>query len=113
MSACVAWEHCWSAPQEGDEVEAGRLQSRLAAALSADWVESYVTDDALTCVYIADDAEAVREHATCGGFPVTNICEVGSVIDPLTGAPSGANHQPPNVADVLLRNGPSPSRRRG
>jgi hypothetical protein len=51
----------------------------------AHWVESYVTDEAITCVYIAVNAEAVREHATCGGFPVTNIREIGSVIDPQTG----------------------------
>jgi hypothetical protein len=50
----------------------------------AHWVESYVTDEAITCVYIADNAETVREHATCGGFPVTTIREIGSVIDPQT-----------------------------
>ena len=51
----------------------------------AHWVESYVTDDAITCVYIADSPEALREHAAAGGFPVTGIREVGAVIDPLTG----------------------------
>jgi hypothetical protein len=52
----------------------------------AHWVESYVTDNAITCVYIADSPEALREHGTGGGFPVTSIREVGTVIDPLTGA---------------------------
>jgi hypothetical protein len=51
----------------------------------AHWVQSYVTDNAITCVYIADDEDAVREHASSGGFPVTSIREVGTVIDPLTG----------------------------
>jgi len=51
----------------------------------AHWVESYVTDEAITCVYIADNPEAVREHAAAGGFPVTAIREIGRVIDPLTG----------------------------
>ncbi len=50
----------------------------------AQWVQSYVTDDAITCVYLAENADAVREHADCGGFPVTTIREVGSVIDPTT-----------------------------
>lgn len=50
----------------------------------AQWVHSYVTDDAITCVYLAENAEAVREHADCGGFPVTTIREVGTVIDPTT-----------------------------
>jgi Protein of unknown function (DUF4242) len=53
----------------------------------AQWVHSYVTDDAITCVYLATDAEAVREHAACGGFPVTTIRQVGTVIDPTTGEP--------------------------
>ena len=50
----------------------------------AHWVESYVTDNAITCVYIAEDEKAVREHADCGGFPVTNVRQIGRVIDPLT-----------------------------
>jgi len=51
----------------------------------AQWVHSFVTDDAITCVYLAENAEAVREHADCGGFPATTIREVGTVIDPTTG----------------------------
>jgi hypothetical protein len=50
----------------------------------AQWVQSYVTDDAITCVYLADSPEAVREHAAAGGFPVDGIREIGRVIDPLT-----------------------------
>jgi hypothetical protein len=50
----------------------------------AQWVHSYVTDNAITCVYLAENADAVREHADCGGFPVTTIREVGTVIDPTT-----------------------------
>jgi len=48
------------------------------------WVESYVTDDKVYCVYIAPDAELVREHARQGGFPANRIAEVKSVIDPTT-----------------------------
>ncbi|MGN6160123.1 MAG: DUF4242 domain-containing protein [Marmoricola sp.] len=51
----------------------------------AQWVQSYVTDDAITCVYVAESADAVREHAAAGGFPCTNVREVGVVIDPTTG----------------------------
>jgi hypothetical protein len=53
----------------------------------AQWVQSYVTDDAITCVYVAENAEAVREHADCGGFPVTTIRQVAAMIDPTTGEP--------------------------
>lgn len=48
------------------------------------WVESYVTDDKVYCVYIAPDEEAVREHAEKGGFPANRISLVRAVIDPTT-----------------------------
>jgi len=48
------------------------------------WIESYVTDDKIYCVYIAPDEEAVREHAKQGGFPANRISQIRSVIDPTT-----------------------------
>ena len=48
------------------------------------WVQSYVTDDKVYCVYIAPNEEMVREHASQGGFPANRISEVKSVIDPTT-----------------------------
>lgn len=51
----------------------------------AQWLHSYVTDDRLVCVYIAENEDAVREHATAGGFPCTNVRRVGTMIDPTTG----------------------------
>lgn len=48
------------------------------------WVQSYVTDDTIYCVYLAPDEEAVREHARQGGFPANRVSEVRSVIDPTT-----------------------------
>jgi hypothetical protein len=48
------------------------------------WVESFVTDDKVYCVYVAPDAETVRQHAALGGFPANRISEVKQVIDPTT-----------------------------
>lgn len=48
------------------------------------WVHSYVTGDKITCLYIAPDEESIREHARRGGFPVTRVLRVASVIDPAT-----------------------------
>jgi hypothetical protein len=48
------------------------------------WNESFVTDDELFCVYLAEDEEAIREHGRRGGFPVDAIYEVGAIIDPTT-----------------------------
>lgn len=48
------------------------------------WVQSYVTEDKITCVYIAPNAEVIREHARRGGFPADRVLEVVAVIDPTT-----------------------------
>lgn len=48
------------------------------------WVQSYVTGDKIYCVYIAPNAEMVREHAKQGGFPADAVNEVKMVIDPTT-----------------------------
>jgi hypothetical protein len=48
------------------------------------WVESFVTDDKVYCVYIAPNEAAVREHAQKGGFPANRISQVRSVISPTT-----------------------------
>ena len=48
------------------------------------WVQSYVTDDRIICIYMAPNAEIVREHARRAGFPANRIAAVCSVIDPTT-----------------------------
>ena len=48
------------------------------------WLESYVTDDKVYCVYIAPDEATVREHARQGGFPANRVSEVKGIIDPTT-----------------------------
>jgi hypothetical protein len=48
------------------------------------WVESYVTDNKIYCVYIAPNEEMIRMHAQQGGFPANRISEVRAVIDPTT-----------------------------
>lgn len=48
------------------------------------WIQSFVTEDKITCVYIAPSAELIREHASRGGFPADRILEVATVIDPTT-----------------------------
>ena len=54
------------------------------------WVQSYVTDNKIYCVYVAPDEETVREHARRGGFPANTIARVHSVIDPTTAEPMPA-----------------------
>ncbi|WP_263357445.1 DUF4242 domain-containing protein [Acidicapsa ligni] len=49
-----------------------------------EWVESFVTDDKITCVYIAPNAEMIREHAQQGGFPADAVMEIRATISPAT-----------------------------
>jgi hypothetical protein len=48
------------------------------------WVESFVADDKIYCVYIAPDEALVREHARQGGFPANQVSQVRSRIDPVS-----------------------------
>jgi hypothetical protein len=77
--------------------EAGKLSAAELTAISQkscgvlnrmgpqiQWVESYVTDDKVYCVYVAPNEEMVREHAEQGGFPANRISQVRTVIDPTT-----------------------------
>ena len=48
------------------------------------WLQSYVTQDKIYCIYIAPNEKLIREHATQGGFPANKISEVKTIIDPTT-----------------------------
>jgi Protein of unknown function (DUF4242) len=49
------------------------------------WLQSYVTDDKIYCIYVAPDEDILLEHARCGGFPADKISRVSTLIDPSTG----------------------------
>jgi hypothetical protein len=51
---------------------------------SIQWLHSYVTDNKVYCVYIAENEQAVRKHAEQGGFPANRVSEIRTVIDPVT-----------------------------
>ena len=48
------------------------------------WVQSYVTQDKVYCVYLAPNEEMIREHAMKGGFPANSVARVATMIDPTT-----------------------------
>lgn len=48
------------------------------------WVESFVTQDKVYCVYIAPGEDQVREHARRGGFPADRVSRVTTMIGPTT-----------------------------
>ena len=51
------------------------------------WVQSYVTDDKIFCIYLAANEGIIRRHAEMSGFPASKITEVRKVIDPTTERP--------------------------
>jgi hypothetical protein len=48
------------------------------------WLESFVTDNKIYCIYIAPDEATVREHARLGQFPADSVSAVRTIIDPTT-----------------------------
>jgi hypothetical protein len=48
------------------------------------WVQSYVTDNKIYCIYRAPNEDMIREHGQRGGFPVNKISQVRTTIDPTT-----------------------------
>ena len=48
------------------------------------WVQSFVTDNKIYCIYVAPDEATVRQHAQQGGFPANTVARVRTVIDPTT-----------------------------
>jgi hypothetical protein len=71
-----------------DELQAISAKSnKVISDLGPDikWLQSYVTDDKLYCVYVAPDTDIIFEHARCGGFPAETVTAVSTVIDPSTG----------------------------
>jgi Nickel responsive protein SCO4226-like len=67
------------------EISAKSNSVLAGMAPRAQWVQSFVTDDKIYCVYLADKAGTVREHARCGGFPADSVAIVRAVIDPTIG----------------------------
>jgi Protein of unknown function (DUF4242) len=65
------------------------ISQRSCAALqqlgpSIQWIQSFVTEDKIFCVYIAPSPERVREHANLAGLPANQIHQVDRIIDPTT-----------------------------
>ena len=71
-------------PAELKEISQRSCAALLQLGPSIQWIQSFVTEDKITCVYLAPNAELIREHARRGGFPADRVLEVTTVIDPTT-----------------------------
>lgn len=67
-------------------MDVSQKSNRVLAELGPQiqWVHSYVTQDKMTCVYLAPNVDMVRQHAGRGGFPADRVDEVLFIVDPLT-----------------------------
>lgn len=72
---------------DGEALKGAAATSNAALAqlgAKVQWVQSFVTPDKTFCLYLAEDEDAVREHAKLSGFPANKITEVSGIIDPTT-----------------------------
>jgi hypothetical protein len=71
-----------------EEVRATAQSSNIALSAigsSVQWVESHITEDRIYCVYLAESADLVREHARMAGLPANTVSKVVRVVDPMAG----------------------------
>ena len=54
------------------------------------WLHSYITEDKIYCVHLAESKEAIREHARIAKFPINTICEVKTMLSPMSDDPAPA-----------------------
>jgi hypothetical protein len=74
----------WSAEQlQGASQKSNQVIAELGPEIR--WLQSFVTENKVYCVYVAPDEDIIREHARCAGFPADRIERVAEVIDPSTG----------------------------
>ncbi len=69
-----------SAELQGISQKSCSVLNRMGTAIH--WLESYVTDEKIYCVYISPDEETIRQHAEQGGFPANRISQIKTIIDP-------------------------------
>jgi hypothetical protein len=60
------------------------LAEMKAERKNIQWEHSYVADDKTFCIYLADSAGLIHEHARRSGFPATQVTVVSKMIDPVT-----------------------------
>ena len=64
------------------EVSLRSLETLKEMGPQIQWLHSYVTEDKVYCVYLAQDEEAVLEHARRAGIPANRVSAVRRLIDP-------------------------------
>ena len=71
-------------PEELKEISQRSCKVLDQMGTGIQWVESFVTEDKIYCVYIAPNKDMILEHSNMGGFPADRIEEVRNLISPLS-----------------------------
>jgi len=71
-------------PEELQDISQKSCEILQELGPQVQWIQSYVTDDKIYCIYIAPNEAAVRTHAERGGFPANAVSEIRFIIDPTT-----------------------------
>jgi Protein of unknown function (DUF4242) len=71
-------------PQELQEIARTSCEVVCQLGKPYHWIQSFVTEDRIFCVHIAESEELIREHSRLGKFPINTVSEIKAVIDPLT-----------------------------
>lgn len=69
-------------PEELADIAARSNEVVAGLGVPYRWVTSYVAGDKIYCVHEAESADAIRDHARCGGFPADVVSEVAAVFGP-------------------------------
>lgn len=64
--------------------QAARESDTVIRELGIQWITSYVTDDKIYCVYVAESEDVIREHARCVDVPANRVSRVVTNIDAVT-----------------------------
>ncbi len=75
-------------PQELQAISQTSCEAIIEVGQPYHWIQSFITQDKIYCVHIAESEEVVRQHAKTGRFPINSISEVKAIIDPVTANPS-------------------------
>lgn len=68
--------------EELKEISLRSIQALDSLGPRIRWIHSFVTDNKVYCVYLADDEEAIREHSRRSGIPANRISAVRRLLDP-------------------------------
>jgi hypothetical protein len=69
-----------------DELRAASLRSlEVLRELGPEiqWIQSFVTDDKIYCIYYAPDESLIQEHARRGGLRADRVAAVRRLLDPV------------------------------